>query len=111
MSILTEAEGLINCDRQKAYAHPWDNFSQTAALWSPILGVEVTPEQVALCMIQVKISRLCNTPDHRDSIVDTAGYAGTYEKVMERRKLMQSQGIASVALAAGKSATGGGSDN
>lgn len=58
MSILTEAEGLINGDRQKAYAHPWENFSQTAALWSPILGVQVTPEQVALCMIQVKNYRM-----------------------------------------------------
>lgn len=84
-SILVEAEHLINGPRQSVYAHPFDNFTQTAALWSPILGVEVTPEQVALCMIQVKISRLCNTPDHRDSIVDIAGYAGTYEKVQERR--------------------------
>lgn len=85
MSILTEAEGLINGARQSVYAHPFDNFTQTAALWSPILGMEVTPEQVALCMIQVKVSRLCNTPNHRDSIVDIAGYAGTYEKVQERR--------------------------
>ena len=85
MSILTEAERLINGPRQHIYSHPYDNFSQTAKLWEPILGVSITPEQIALCMIQVKISRLCYTPGHADSLVDIAGYAGTYEKVQERR--------------------------
>lgn len=89
MSILTEAEALINGARQEQYNHPFDNFSQTAELWSPILGVDVTPEQVALCMIQVKISRLCHSPTHRDSQVDIAGYAGTYEKVLQRRESMR----------------------
>ena len=32
----------------------------------------------------VKIQRLVQTPDHRDSIVDIAGYARCYEKVLER---------------------------
>jgi hypothetical protein len=48
--------------------------------------VGVSAEQVALCMMLVKISRLCQTPDHLDSVVDIAGYSRTYEMVIEKRK-------------------------
>ena len=40
-----------------------------------ILDVDVRPEEVVLCMIAVKMSRLCRVPDHRDSWTDIAGYA------------------------------------
>jgi hypothetical protein len=43
-------------------------------LWEPILGVPVTPEQVALCMNQLKVARLIKTPGHRDGWVDGIGY-------------------------------------
>ncbi len=85
-SALLEAERLVNGARQSTYGHPFDDFSRTASIWRGILGIEVTPEQVALCMIGVKMSRLCTSPAHRDSYVDIAGYAGTYEKVAERRQ-------------------------
>jgi hypothetical protein len=42
-----------------------------------ILGKHnITPEQVALCMVAVKLSRLVETPGHYDSYVDICGYAG-----------------------------------
>jgi hypothetical protein len=85
-SALIEAYGLIHGERQKVYSHPLDDFGRTAKIWSGILGIEVTAEQVALCMCGVKISRLISTPGHRDSIVDLAGYAGCYEMVVEERK-------------------------
>lgn len=72
--ILDEAKRLINTDRAKDYGHPRINHERIAALWSPILGIEVTPSQVALCMTQVKISRLVQTPDHLDSFIDAAAY-------------------------------------
>lgn len=86
MSILEQADGLINGERAKAYGPALDNFGRIAKLWSAILGVEVTPEQHVLCMLAVKMARLCNTPDHIDSLVDVAGYAGTYEKLLEQRR-------------------------
>lgn len=43
-------------------------------------------------MIQVKIARLLNTPDHLDSVVDIAGYANTYALILERLKNENSQG-------------------
>ena len=85
-TVLQEAQRIVYGARQADYGHPFDDFSKTAALWAPILGVNVTPEQVALCMMQVKISRLLNSPGHRDSQVDIAGYAGTYALVRERRE-------------------------
>lgn len=74
--ILATAAGLVDGDRNSAYGDARDNFTETAALWSPVLGVEVTAEQVALCMAQVKIARLIHNPTHADSWVDGVGYLG-----------------------------------
>ena len=82
MTVLSEADELIYGDRNNDYGHPRDDFGRTARIWTAILGTEVNARQVALCLIGVKISRLCQTPDHRDSIVDIAGYAGCYDRVV-----------------------------
>lgn len=65
----------VTQDRGAVYGHPLDNFKQTAALWSVVLGIEVTPLQVAQCMRMVKEARLIKTPDHLDSHIDIFGYA------------------------------------
>lgn len=72
--ILQTADDLINNDREKDYGHPKINHGRIASLWSVILGIDVTPSQVALCMNQVKISRLVQTPGHVDSYIDAAAY-------------------------------------
>lgn len=49
-------------------------FAAIAAHWSVILGTEVSPEDVCLCMIALKIVR----QKHlwmEDSLVDICGYA------------------------------------
>jgi hypothetical protein len=87
-SVLLEAQRLVHGDRGADYGHPLDDFSRTAKLWSAILGQDVTPEQVGLCMCAVKLSRQCNKPK-RDNLVDLAGYAETVNMVIEettRRK-------------------------
>ena len=78
------ADSLVSGPRNDDYGHPLDDFSRTAALWSAVLGVEVTPEQVALCMIQVKVSREINKPK-ADNVVDIAGYSRTLEMVKEEK--------------------------
>jgi len=84
-SILTEAQGLVHGDRNESYGHPLDNFGRIAKMWTALLGVEITPEQVGLCMIAVKLSRECHAPK-RDNLVDAAAYAETVEWVKHERQ-------------------------
>ena len=72
--ILNEAIRLTSTDRQKNYGKPLINHQRIATIWSVILGAEITPSQVALCMAGVKIARLVETPNHEDSFVDAAAY-------------------------------------
>jgi len=72
--LLQKAEELINGDRAKEYGDAKKNFEDIATLWSVVLEKEITPQQMALCMIMVKAARLMKT-DHEDSWVDIAGYA------------------------------------
>ena len=81
-SLAAEAVQLVGGDRNRAYAHPKVNFQRIADLWSPILGCPVSPAQVALCMIQVKVSREINL-HKRDNLVDLIGYALTLDAVQE----------------------------
>lgn len=61
--------------RAPTYGHPKPSFDRVAQMWSAILGRTTTPAEVALCMIALKVARLVETPTHRDSWVDAAGYA------------------------------------
>lgn len=83
-SILIEAESLVHGDRNESYGHPLDDFRRTAKMWSAILGIEVRPEQVGLCMIAVKLSRECHA-HKRDNLVDIAGYAETVQWASDER--------------------------
>lgn len=55
-------------------------------MWGAILGVEVTPVQVGLCMIALKISRECNM-HKRDNLTDIAGYAETVNLVIAEQEV------------------------
>lgn len=80
-SVLQEAERIINGQRHDDYGDVRESFERIGKLWAPLLGVDVTAEQVALCMIQLKVARALNKYQ-RDSIVDIAGYAGCLEKLV-----------------------------
>lgn len=84
-TICQEADRLVSDDRQESYGHPALDFSRTAKMWGAILGIEITPDRVGLCMIALKLSRLCNAYK-RDSVVDIAGYAKTVQMVHEHQK-------------------------
>lgn len=71
---LDVAEHLINGERKQVYGNARDDFARIGNLWAQVLGVPVTPEQVAICMTLLKIGRLCHTPTHEDSWVDAVGY-------------------------------------
>lgn len=72
-SVLREAERIVGA-RNQDYGDPADDLGRQARMWSAILGVEITPQQVALCMVCVKMSRAVKSPGLRDHYVDMAGY-------------------------------------
>jgi hypothetical protein len=74
-AILAEANVTITGAREEEYGDKIVSFTRIANFWSEILGVDVLPHQVALCMASLKISRAAGSPTHHDSWVDLAGYA------------------------------------
>ena len=73
--------------RGQDYGHPILDFSKIARMWDILFinqtsGEEITPEQVALAMILLKVARITQNEDyyHRDSVLDIIGYAHCLEK-------------------------------
>ena len=73
-------------ERGNEYGTPWQNHERIAVMWTAILGIEVEPEQVALCLAAMKIARLATNLDHQDSWVDLAGYAATGSECLHERE-------------------------
>lgn len=88
-SVALEAERLTHGDRQGDYGHPLDDFGRTSGLINAALQHKLkeplTPEDVMLCLILVKVSRQVNKPK-RDNLVDIAGYANIIDMAIEERK-------------------------
>jgi hypothetical protein len=79
------ADYLTSEDRIKDYGHPADNFADIAAMWSVIIGTNVTPTQVGLCNVATKICRHLNK-EKRDNLIDMAGYAKTLDIIAQYEK-------------------------
>lgn len=82
-SILREAEGLVNGDRNAQYGDPNQDFARTAAMWTAYVSglVErdgddwaIETQDVAWMMVLLKASRSTTSPNKRDHYVDAAGY-------------------------------------
>ena len=89
-SILEEAKEIIYGDREKTYGHPSVNLDNISKLWTVYLDakfdackIELNAEDVATMMVLLKIARLINQPDHRDSLVDAVGYLALIERIQE----------------------------
>jgi len=78
------AAKIVSNDRNDQYGHPLDNLDRAARIWSVILGSDVNAEQVALCMIGLKIARQVHKPK-TDTVVDVMGYALTLHMIQEER--------------------------
>ena len=68
--------------RRKAYGPPGEIMAAIAARWSLTLGVHVTPAQVTLCMIDLKLARLVHDPEYLDGVVDVMGYAALLPEIV-----------------------------
>lgn len=87
-NVLEKASDAVNGDRADNYGDQLTNFTNIADRMTITLREKliapITPQEVALLMIDVKLARLVKTGGrHEDSIVDIAGYALCLEKVNE----------------------------
>jgi hypothetical protein len=80
-SILDEARAIIHGDRERTHGEPSKNLEAIASMWRPIFGVGVTPQQVILAMVALKVARAVNQPGHRDHWTDIVGYCALAERV------------------------------
>ena len=78
--MLKHAAALV-ANRRKVYGDPAASMAELAQRWSITLGHRVTPAQVVLCLIDLKLTRLRHNPKHQDSVCDLAGYAGVLQEV------------------------------
>jgi hypothetical protein len=70
---LNEARAVIQ-DRGLDYGFPTDNMSRTASLWSAYLEMPIRPDQVAMCLLLVKVARSMEG-NKVDNFIDMCGYA------------------------------------
>lgn len=75
-------------DRQRVYGSPAANFQRIVRRWNTHIfnkygssAVQLDPFDVAIMMIDLKLARLEETEDHRDTIIDVAGYDATLEEI------------------------------
>ena len=72
-------EALINAidimqDRGKVYGHPKINQGRISARLSNLFDFPITDSQAALAMVEVKLSRIQESPSHTDSYIDAIAY-------------------------------------
>lgn len=79
-NILDLARDVTSGPRREKYGAPAVNHGRTARLWSAVLGIDVTPEQVCLLNILQKVSRLQHGY-HHDTLADIAGYAANLQEI------------------------------
>ena len=73
---LETAAGLVTGERAASYGDFSVQCERVAALWAVLLDAEVAPQDVARCLIALKLVRSMTAPAlDLDSEVDMAGYA------------------------------------
>ncbi len=80
IDFLAQCQAVIR-ERGEQYGDAQANMADTARRWSGVLGIPVTPPQVALMMIELKLSRL-KAGMSPDSVTDIAGYAAILQELL-----------------------------
>ena len=82
--ILKEAASLVAGQRAEQHGDYTTLHARIADLWSSYLKFKVRPEQVALCMALVKISRDEVGNENSDDAVDAASYVALWGALKSR---------------------------
>lgn len=72
----------VIAERSTQYGDVAGNMVAIAARWSATLGHEISPAQVVLCLLDLKLARLAHDPTHEDSAVDVCGYAAVLRELI-----------------------------
>ena len=78
-----EIEKLLK-EKGKDYGDPEEFFEKLKHFWAIILDTPLTEQDVALCMLSLKLLRLVHQPEHEDSAVDLEGYARIFKKLQKK---------------------------
>jgi hypothetical protein len=74
--MLSDAASIISGARDAQYGGPEENFARIAKIWSVIFEKEITPEDVAMAMVGLKVARYAAKSGFQpDTWTDIAGYA------------------------------------
>ena len=84
--LLKQAHTLLNGERHDDYGEALDNHKRIATIWSVILNRTISPEEVAACMMGVKLARLSNTMYKEDTWVDIIGYGALGGEFIQQHK-------------------------
>ena len=66
-----------------SYGHPITNHKRIAELWSAYLGYPIQPNEVAICMALVKISRQAEDPTKLDNYEDCLAYVSIAKSITD----------------------------
>ena len=73
--ILDSAADIVLQDRENMYGSPENSFEMISDLWSAYLDTSISPHDVGIMMVLLKISRIRTGTFNPDSYIDIAGYA------------------------------------
>jgi hypothetical protein len=76
------------------YGHPLEDYACVSRMQQALLdhaGGKITPVMSQLFQICVKATRVALVQDHRDSLIDIAGYARTIELTNERYNAIKAE--------------------
>jgi len=74
-AVLEKAQKIVTGARQATYGSPEDCFATIAGLWGSYLGISLSPTDVAMLMVLLKVARSKGRVDYADNYIDIAGYA------------------------------------
>ena len=77
-----EHAGVLVHRRCHEYGEPLDLFERVVVRWSQVVGTKMSPAQVIICLVDLKVARLAHDPRYLDSITDVPGYAGCLAEVL-----------------------------
>lgn len=84
--ILRTANEFITKDRQKTHGQAEDNFSNISRLWSAYLNHPITPQDVAILMVLLKVVRFKGNPSYVDNAIDMCGYSALAGEIGQQLK-------------------------